>query len=65
MSGARWQYSFLHSYFGGKDMTLFHLKRLDTSDGGETLELDAVVPFLAPEPLKAQRIASGSLTWNK
>ena len=22
---------------GGKDMTLFHLKRLDTSDGSETL----------------------------
>jgi gamma-glutamylcyclotransferase (GGCT)/AIG2-like uncharacterized protein YtfP len=38
MSGARWQHSFLHDLFGGKDMTLFHLKRLDTSDGSETLD---------------------------
>jgi len=38
MSGARWQHSFLHGLFGGKDMTLFHLKRLDASDGSETLE---------------------------
>jgi AIG2-like family len=38
MSAARWQHSFLRGPFGGKDMTLFHLKRLDTSDGTETLE---------------------------
>ena len=38
MSGARWQHSFLRDYFGGKDMTLFHLRRLDTSDGTETLD---------------------------
>jgi hypothetical protein len=28
----------LHGLFGGKDMTLFHLKRLDSSDGSETLD---------------------------
>jgi sulfite reductase (NADPH) flavoprotein alpha-component len=38
MSGARWQHKFLHSIFSGKDMTLFHLKRLDNSNGNETLE---------------------------
>lgn len=38
MSRARWQHSFLHGLFGGKDMTLFHLKRLDNSDGSETLD---------------------------
>ena len=38
MSGARWQHSFLKGLFGGKDMTLFHLKRLDASDGSETLD---------------------------
>jgi sulfite reductase (NADPH) flavoprotein alpha-component len=29
MSSARWQHSFLKGFFGGKDMTLFHLGRLD------------------------------------
>jgi sulfite reductase (NADPH) flavoprotein alpha-component len=38
MSRARWQHIFLQSLFGGKDMTLFHLKRLDESDGRETLD---------------------------
>ena len=38
MAGARWQHRFLHAHFGGKDMTLFHLKRMDSSDGRETLE---------------------------
>ncbi len=38
MSGARWEHTFLHGLFGGKDMTLFHLKRLDNSDGSEILE---------------------------
>jgi len=37
MAGARWQHRFLCDLFGGRDMTLFHLKRLDTSTGGETL----------------------------
>jgi hypothetical protein len=38
MTGARWQHSFLQGLFGGKDMTLFHLRRLDDSDGSETLD---------------------------
>lgn len=38
MSHARWQHSFLQGFFGGRDMTLFHLKRLDHSDGSETLD---------------------------
>lgn len=38
MAAARWQHRFLHGHFGGKDMTLFHLKRMDSSDGKETLE---------------------------
>jgi sulfite reductase (NADPH) flavoprotein alpha-component len=40
MSSARWQHSFLQGLFGGKDMTLFHLGRLD--DTGGTLTLDDV-----------------------
>ena len=38
MSGARWQHGFLHSLFGGKDMTLFHLRRLDNADDALTLD---------------------------
>lgn len=38
MKDARSELGCLQELFGGKDMTLFHLKRLDTSDGGETLE---------------------------
>jgi cation transport regulator ChaC len=38
MSGARQQHEFLKTFFGGKDMTLFHLRRLGQSDGTETLE---------------------------
>lgn len=38
MQGARSDLDCLHALFGGKDMTLFHLKRLDTSDGSETLD---------------------------
>jgi sulfite reductase (NADPH) flavoprotein alpha-component len=48
MSGARWQHKFLHGLFGGKDMTLFHLKRLDSSDGSEThddIKLDRLTPL--------------------
>jgi hypothetical protein len=40
MSCARWQHSFLKGLFGGKDMTLFHLGRLD--DTGAALTLDDV-----------------------
>ena len=38
MSGARWQHRFLQDLLGGKDMTLFHLKRLDDSERTETLD---------------------------
>lgn len=38
MQDARSDLDCLQALFGGKDMTLFHLKRLDTSDGSETLE---------------------------
>lgn len=38
MKDARSDLECLQELFGGKDMTLFHLKRLDTSDGSETLE---------------------------
>jgi sulfite reductase (NADPH) flavoprotein alpha-component len=38
MKGARWQHDCLVPLLGGKDMTLFHLKRLDSSDGSETLD---------------------------
>lgn len=38
MSGAREDLHCLFELFGGKDMTLFHLKRLDTSTGEETIK---------------------------
>lgn len=38
MKDARAEIDCLKELFGGKDMTLFHLKRLDTSDGNETLD---------------------------
>ena len=38
MAEARWEHEYLKGLFGGRDMTLFHLKRLDTSDGSETLD---------------------------
>jgi hypothetical protein len=38
MSRARWPHTFLLDWFGSKDMTLFHLKRFDDSDGRETLD---------------------------
>jgi AIG2 family protein len=38
MSGARSQHSFLRGLFGGRDMTLFHLGRLDDSDAAPTLD---------------------------
>ena len=36
MSQARWQHRLLLPHFGGKDMTLFHLKRMDSSDSSES-----------------------------
>jgi sulfite reductase (NADPH) flavoprotein alpha-component len=38
MTNVRWQHEYLRGLFGGRDMTLFHLKRLDSSDGTETLD---------------------------
>lgn len=38
MSAARGDLTSLIPLFGGKDMTLFHVRRLDTSDGTETLD---------------------------
>ncbi len=36
MSEARWLHRTLWDLFGGKDMTLFHLRRMDSSDGAES-----------------------------
>ena len=36
MRDCRWKHQFLRRVFGGRDMTLFHLQRLDTSNGSET-----------------------------
>lgn len=38
MSRARPLHEYLKHFFGGRDMTLFHLKRLDSSDGHESLD---------------------------
>ncbi len=38
MSDARSSLDYVKTFFGAKDMTLFHLKRHDTSDGSETIE---------------------------
>ncbi|MFE8070501.1 gamma-glutamylcyclotransferase family protein [Marinobacteraceae bacterium S3BR75-40.1] len=38
MSGARPLHEFLKGFFGGRDMTLFHLKRLDSSSIDETMD---------------------------
>jgi len=38
MSEARPLHEYLKSFFGERDMTLFHLKRLDSSDGNESME---------------------------
>ncbi|OMH38345.1 hypothetical protein BGP75_06520 [Motiliproteus sp. MSK22-1] len=38
MSEARPLHEYLKSFFGGRDMTLFHLKRLDSSDGRESMD---------------------------
>src|SRR6478609_408327 len=38
MSGARAEHAYLQRLFGGQDVTLLFLKRLDTSDGKERFE---------------------------
>lgn len=38
MTSARPTHEFLKSFFGGRDMTLFHLKRMDTSTQDESLD---------------------------
>lgn len=38
MTDARPLHEYLKVFFGGKDMTLFHLKRLDCSDSNETMD---------------------------
>jgi sulfite reductase (NADPH) flavoprotein alpha-component len=38
MSQARPLHEYLKRFFGGHDMTLFHLKRLDSSDGNESMD---------------------------
>ena len=38
MSQARPLHEYLKGFFGGRDMTLFHLKRLDSSDGNESMD---------------------------
>lgn len=38
MTDARPQHEYLKRFFDGRDMTLFHLKRMDSSDGSETME---------------------------
>lgn len=38
MTEARPLHEYLKGFFGGRDMTLFHLKRLDTSDGRESMD---------------------------
>lgn len=48
LSEARPRHEFLKGFFGGKDMTLFHLKRMDSSDGSETLSSIRTHP-LTPE----------------
>lgn len=38
MSGCSWRLECVHELFGGRDTTLFHLHRHDSSDGSETLD---------------------------
>ncbi|HIG31014.1 MAG TPA: gamma-glutamylcyclotransferase [Verrucomicrobiales bacterium] len=38
MSNAREAHDYVRKWFGGRDMTLFHLKRMDSSNGKETIE---------------------------
>jgi len=39
MSEARPLHEYLKSFFGGRDMTLFHLKRLDSNEGNESMDI--------------------------
>jgi sulfite reductase (NADPH) flavoprotein alpha-component len=48
MSACRPKLECVRDLFGGKDMTLFHLKRLDSSDGTETLDDIAAGRVSAP-----------------
>jgi len=48
MTNARDQHSIAQEWFGGKDVTVFHLKRNDSSDGEETLE-DVLHGRLSPQ----------------
>ncbi len=54
MSAARWHHRFLHGVFGGRDTTLFHLMRMDSSGGGETLD-DIKHARLTPAPAPLSR----------
>ncbi len=38
MAGCRWQHECLLGLLGGRDTTLFHLRRMDDSDGTESLD---------------------------
>ncbi len=38
MTNARPRHEYVKTWFGGRDVTLFHLKRMDSSDGTECLE---------------------------
>jgi sulfite reductase (NADPH) flavoprotein alpha-component len=38
MSQSRPLHAYLKQCFGGRDMTLFHIKRLDSSDGNESMD---------------------------
>lgn len=38
MADARPLHHYLKSFFGGRDMTLFHIKRLDSSSGNESMD---------------------------
>lgn len=38
MSDARSLHEYLKGFFGGRDMTLFHLKRMDSSNGKESMD---------------------------
>ena len=51
MRGCRSQLECLIDIFGGKDMTVFHLKRHDSSDGTETLE-DFINGDVSPKAIK-------------
>lgn len=49
MAQARWQHRLLWSWFGGRDMTLFHLRRMDSADGHEDEALVSARRFSAAQ----------------